>query len=179
MGASGSGKSTIQHSLPPMIKFLTHYATREAREGEIDGFHVRTISKVNFDKLYNNGLIGTKTTYAENNYGAPMLFLAEIVLCGTPYHATATIESIKQFKDLLGEESVVVIYIKPPDVETLRQRMLSRGDKLEDIERRIAHIYSAAELENEQYADYVVVNEVLTDAQQEVENIIFKELYMK
>jgi guanylate kinase len=162
-----------------MIKFLTHYVTREAREGEIDGFHVKTISTVNFSKLYNNGLIGTKTEYAGNYYGAPMLFLAEIVMCGVPYHATATIESIRQFKDLLGDENVVVIYIKPPDVETLRERMIARGDRQEDIDRRIAHIYSAAELENEQYADYVVTNVALTDAIMEVENIIFKELYLK
>ncbi len=175
MGASGSGKSTIQHSLP--LRFLTHYVTRELREGEIDGYHVIHISKEEFEKKWEHGSkIRTRTEYAGNLYGAPHYSILDIASGKIPYHATVTADSVKQFKDLLGEENVVVIYIKPPEIQVLKNRMLSRGDKLEDVDKRIAHIYSAKEFENERHADYVVVNDKLETAIAQVHTIIQIEL---
>lgn len=179
MGPSGGGKSTIQHALPKWIKFMTHFATREVREGEIDGYHINHRTREAFEILYSYGMIATKTEYAGNLYGAPTIYLADVVSAGTPYHATVTKDSLEQFKSLLGKENVVSIYIKPPSVEALRERMLARGDSIDAIEKRIEHIYSAAELENESVADYVVVNEHLEDAQSIVLGIIYKELYTK
>lgn len=179
LGASGSGKSTIQHSLPNWIKFLTHYVTREVREGEIDGYHVKHISRDAFEVMYANDDIATRTEYAGNMYGAPLDSLLEILNHSQPFHATATPDSIEQFKKFLGKDRVITIYIKPPSVEALRERMEKRGDSPESIEKRIAYIYSAAELENEKIADYVVVNDDLQVAQSEVREIIYNELFTK
>jgi guanylate kinase len=153
------------------MKFLTHMVTRELREGEVNGLHATPIPRDAFEYFYMRGDIATRTEYAGNLYGAPRWRIEEIKL-GTPYHATATKESIEQFKALLGEENVVTIYIKPPSVEVLRERMGNRGDSAGDIERRIAHIFSAAELENESIADYVVVNDNLDTAIENVKSII-------
>jgi guanylate kinase len=179
LGPSGGGKSTIQHSLPNHIKFLTHYVTRPVREGEIDGYHVKHVHRDEFEELYRQGWIVTRTEYAGNLYGAPLPSIREIIHDKIPYHATATIESIQQFKELLGKENVVTIYIKPPSIEALRERMKTRGDSEEAIEKRILHIYSAAELENEKLADYVVVNDDLIVAKAVVLGIIHHELYGK
>jgi guanylate kinase len=173
MGASGSGKSTIQHTLP--LPFLTHYVTRKPREGEIDGYHLKHISRTEFFELYELGAIQTKTEYADNFYGAPHSMLDD-VRNGIPYHATATIDSIAQFRHFLGDGNVVVIYIKPPSIEALTSRMLARGDSQENIEKRIAHIFSANELANEEFADYVVINDSLEDAIAQVYTIIQTEL---
>ncbi|WP_336784150.1 hypothetical protein [Paenibacillus illinoisensis] len=176
MGASGSGKSVIQHSLPGTIKFLTHFVTREIRQEEIDGYHVKHISKELFDNEYREGNIATRTEYAGNLYGAPSGSIKEIIN-GTPHHATTTADSIEQFKSILGEDKVVVIYIKPPSIEALVERMTKRGDSEENIAKRISHIYSAAELENELLADYVVVNDDLENAKSIVRGILYQELY--
>jgi guanylate kinase len=176
MGPSGSGKSTIQHWLPKEIKFLTHYVTRKPREDEIDGYHVKYVPAGEYLALSQAGRIATSTEYAGNFYGSPMAAIEEIKN-GSPYHATATIDSIGQFRFLIGDSNVVAIYIKPPSVEVLRERMKARGDTEESIDRRIAHIYSAAELENEKFADYIVVNDDLEAAKKETLGIIYDELY--
>jgi guanylate kinase len=160
------------------MKFLTHYVTREPRDGEIDGYHIKHISREHFEMMYDQGLIVTRTDYAGNLYGAPRSAILDIQVNKEPYHATATGESIDQFKKILGNDNVIVFYVKPPDIDILRYRMIKRGDSPESVEKRIAHIFSAAELENEKLADYVVVNDVLADAQTLVEDIIFKEFYL-
>jgi guanylate kinase len=165
--------------LPNNIKFLTHYVTRPLRRDEIDGYHVKHITKDAFEMAYENDDIATRTEYDGNLYGAPLKSLIEILNYGMPYHATATIESIGQFKRFLGDDRVVSIYIKPPSVDALRERMKARGDSEENIEKRIAHIYSAAELENEKFADYVVINDDLTVAKAVVLGIIHHELNKK
>ncbi len=177
MGPSGTGKSVIQHSLPDSIKFLTHFVTREVRKDEIDGYHVKYINREEFIKEFSEGNIATYTEYANNLYGAPKESIDNITTKGIPYHATTTADSIEQFKSILGNNKVVVIYIKPPSIEALVERMTKRGDSEYDIARRISHIYSAAELENEQLADYVVVNDDLDTAKSIVHGIIYQELY--
>jgi len=162
MGVSGGGKSLIKHSLP--LKFLTHYITRPVREGEIDGYHVKHVSFQEMEQLKSGQKLATLTSYAGEYYASPIDFVSDVLDKGIPYHATATMDNINQFKALLGKENVVVIYIKPPNIEILRERMLSRGDKAEEVEKRIAHIYSANELENEYLADYVIINDDLDKA---------------
>jgi guanylate kinase len=178
IGPSGSGKSTLQHSLPPWVKFLTNYTTRPLRDGEVEGYHIMQVSREDFIFKETWGTIATKTEYAGNLYGAPSDSIWQIIR-GTPHHATATIDHIRQFKVLLGEENVVTIYIKPPSIEVLRERMADRGDRPEDIDRRISYIYSAAELENEKIAEYVIVNDDLLSAKIKTLGIIYKELYLK
>lgn len=174
IGVSGSGKSSIQHSLP--MRFLTHYTTRSVRAGEIDGYHVKHVSFQEMALLESNQKLATLTGYAGNYYATPIEFVFDILEDSIPYHATATVESIKQFKELLGEDNVVVFYIKPQNVEVLKERMIARGDSEEDIEKRIRHIYSENELANEEFADYVIINDILENSVLEAKDYIAKEL---
>jgi guanylate kinase len=176
-GPSGGGKSTIQHSLPEHVKFLTHYTTRLPRWGEIDGYHIKYVSTKDMALLEAEEKLATITKYSENYYATPIEFVYDILENSIPYHATSTVDSIKQFKNLLGEENVISIYIKPPDIESVQHRMLKRGDSIEDIEKRIQHIFSAQELENEKFADYVVVNDDLETARLIVMGIIYRHLF--
>lgn len=178
MGPSGSGKSVIQHSIPK-LRFLTHYVTRELRKDEIDGYHVKHISREEFEQEFAAGNIVTRTEYAGNLYGAPNSFLSDILDREISYHATATKESIEQFKKLLGDDRVVTIYIKPPSRNALVERMTARGDSKENIEQRIANMLSTAELENESFADYVIVNDELNTAKLVALGIIYHETSAK
>jgi guanylate kinase len=54
--------------------------------------------------------------------------------------------------------------------------MIERGDDYIDIERRIKYLQETNEIENEKYADYVIVNDDLKDAQLEAHKIVIKEL---
>jgi guanylate kinase len=70
----------------------------------------------------------------------------------------------------------VTIYIKPPSIIELQNRMVNRGDSEEAIEKRINYLLETNEFENEKYADYVIINEDLKEAQLEAHKIVIKEL---
>jgi guanylate kinase len=174
MGASGCGKSTIQHSLP--IPFLTNYTTRGLRNGEIEGLHVHTVTKEQFLKLDSRGKLFNKTEYAENFYGSPMEKITNMLNNNQPYHATLDLNGVLDYTGKLGDDRVCVIYVKAPSMSELYSRMMVRGDKEEDIRRRIKNIEETRELENIKYADYVVVNDDLDEAILEVHKIVINEL---
>lgn len=172
MGGSGSGKSTIQHSLP--IDFMTNCTTRPLREGEIDGYHIKQVTKEEFQHLRSIGHFFETTHYAGNDYGTPAEKIVNLY-DGIPYHCTKDINGVKDLKEKLGGKAVA-IYIKPPSEEVLKQRMVDRGDTAEEIQGRITYLKETNELENEKYADYVIVNDDLKDAIIEAHRIVIKEL---
>jgi guanylate kinase len=172
MGASGSGKSVIQHSLP--IEFMTNCTTRPLRDGEVDGYHIKQVSEEEFLKLRNNNFFFETTNYSGNYYGTPNHKIKEMIH-GKPFHCTKDINGVAALKEKLGDKAVS-IYIKPPSIIELQKRMFDRGDKPKDIERRIAYLLETNEIDNEKYADYVIVNDDLKEAQLEAHKIIIKEL---
>lgn len=172
MGASGSGKSEIQHSLP--IDFMTNCTTRPIRSGEVDGYHIKQVSEEEFLKLHNEGYFFETNKYAGNYYGTPKHKIDEL-MNGKPYHCTKDINGVRALKSKLGDKAVS-IYIKPPSIEELQRRMMIRGDKEVDIVNRIKHLEETNEFENQKFADYVIVNDDLKDAQLEAHKIVISEL---
>lgn len=153
---------------------MTNCTTRLLRQGEIDGYHIRQVSEEEFLQLNNNGYFFETTHYSGNYYGTPLHKILEMKN-GKPYHCTKDLNGVKALKDKLGDRAVS-IYIKPPSIEVLKKRMELRGDYPEDINKRIAYLRETDEIGNEQYADYVIVNDDLKDAQLEAHKIIIKEL---
>lgn len=172
MGVSGSGKSAIQHSLP--IDFLTNCTTRPLRRGEIDGYHIKQVSEDEFLGLVEEGYFIEWNTYAGNYYGTPKHKIDEF-LDGKPYHCTKEVMGARYLKQKYGDKAVI-IYIKPPSLIILADRMMKRGDSDKDIESRIDYLRITNELENEKFADYVIVNNNLKDSQLEAHRIMIKEL---
>lgn len=172
MGASGSGKSEIQHSLP--IDFMTNCTTRALRDGEIDGYHIKLVSEQEFLKLDNEGYFFETNIYAGNHYGTPKHKIDELIN-GKPYHCTKDINGMRALKSKLGDKAVS-IYIKSPSIDELKNRMLKRGDKEVDIDRRIKHLEETNEIENEKFADHVIINDDLKEAQLEAHRVVIKEL---
>lgn len=172
MGASGSGKSSIQHSLP--IEFMTNYTTRPLRKDEIEGYHINCVTFDEFKRLKDWNFFFEVNEYAGNYYGTAQYHIDRL-LKGKPYHCTKDINGVRELKSKLGDK-VVSIYIKTPSIEKLKQRMRFRGDSKEDIDKRITYLEKTNELENEKYADYVIVNEDLKEAQLEAHRIVIKEL---
>lgn len=172
MAPSGAGKSVIQHSLP--IDFMTNCTTRELREGEVNGYHIRQVTEEEFLQLEREGYFFETTYYSGNYYGTPFHKIDQMIK-GTPYHCTKDINGVKALKEKLGDRAIS-IYIKPPSIEELTRRMQSRGDKEEDIQRRICFLRETNEIANEEYADYVIVNDDLKDAQLEAHRIVIKEI---
>lgn len=172
MGASGSGKSSIEHSLP--IEFMTNCTTRPLRDGEVDGFHIKQVTEEEFLRLTKQGYFFETTYYSGNYYGTPKHKVDEM-LNGKPFHCTKDIKGVIALKNKLADK-LVSVYIKPPSIIELSRRMFNRGDSEEDIEKRINFLLETNETENEKYADYVIINDDLKNAQLEAHRIVIKEL---
>jgi guanylate kinase len=169
MGASGVGKSTIEHSLP--IDYLVNYTTREIRDGEVQGQHIIQVTRDEFEELD----LALRTDYAGNSYGIHSSLINKVIN-GTPFHATTTKDSIEKMRNIVGKNNVVAIYIKPPSTEELELRMRLRGDSEEKIRSRVEYMTTSQELENEKFSDYVIVNDKLDEAILHVHKIVICEL---
>ena len=170
---SGSGKTTLckaLQSVEPEIEWSTSYTTREKRNLEKDGMDYHFISSDRFEDLIMKGHF----VEWENVHGF--------------YYGTAThslISAIKRKKMLLLEMDVkgsmsikklypdqtFSIFIIPPSIQHLRNRLKNRGtDSEKRIEIRLKRFQE--EMEFQKKFDYVMVNEDLELAKIELQNTI-------
>ena len=150
-GESGSGKTTVVKELCKRfkIKELQSYTTRPKRSDDESG-HI-FISKLEFDKLSNKVAY---TKFDKYEYCATCDQVNESdVLTIDPKGIEFFSNNYKGTKRYL----VIYIYVEP---EKRKQRMIIRGDKINDIENRIKHDKIAFKNVS-QIADYTVANETI------------------
>ncbi len=172
-GPSGVGKGTIANIIKDDCNMALSISctTRAPREGEIDGKSYFFIKKEEFlSKISTNSFL-EYSEHFENYYGTPRDFVLEKlktqdVLLEIDVNGGLAVK--KAFPD------AVLIMITPPSIEELKNRLIGRGtETLEKIEKRISRV--KYELEKKTEYDYVVINNVLKDAVDDVKDIINKE----
>ena len=172
---SGTGKTTICNrilSADNDLKLSVSYTSRPAKKGEKNGVDYHFVAKKEFEKMIKeNAFVEWAEVYGH--------------FYGTPWSAFEMIEQAD--KDILLEIDVqggksivdkypdaVLIFILPPSIEELRKRLTKRGrDDKDEIERRI-HIVKK-EIEYMKYYDYIVVNDNLDKAVEQVLMIVKSE----
>lgn len=173
-GPSGVGKGTIAKILVERNKGLglsISCTTRGPRNGEQDGREYFFISKADFEKkIQENGFL-EYSEHFENFYGTPKDY----------------VEKSLETKDVILEIDVngglnvkknypdaILVMIVPPSLEELKNRLVARGTETEEkINLRMQRI--DYELSKKDLYDYVVVNDNLSDAIREIEQIVNKE----
>jgi len=172
-GPSGVGKGTICNTLINELNawYSVSMTTREPREGEQDGVHYYFVTKEEFeDRLRNNELL-EYNIYNNNYYGTPKDKVLEKLNQGINVFSEIDVNGAKNIKKMFPES--LLIYIAPPSMEELRKRLIERGTETE--EKINARLAIAEEEAKQQYIyDYVVVNDNLETAINDVRNIISK-----
>lgn len=172
---SGCGKSTIINEIIKnedlKLEFSISATTREPRRGEVDGINYYFLSLAEFESaIKNNELVEYEEVYKGRYYGTLKKEIERIQSDGKNVILDIDVKGGINVKAKYGDNACS-IFIKPPSVETLRHRLLSRGtDTLEAIEQRVNK--AEYELSFASQYDMVVVNDVLKDAIEEVEKII-------
>lgn len=159
LGASGSGKTTLAKHLKEIgMSELVSHTTRAPRkkDNEVHGVHYYFVTDEEFDKIekIEESPYSGKHRYCisaeemNSKFKKSDRLFVIVDLCGA-----------KQVKENCKNRNVDVkiIYIKT-DLNTMKVRMETRGDKLEDIQERLSYAKESNELENGQFADYVVDN---------------------
>lgn len=174
-GPSGVGKGTIREALLKNmqdIEVSVSATTRPPRPGEVHGKDYFFLSRDEFKKMIEEDKFLEWANVYQNYYGTPRDFVIENLQQGKDVLLEIDIQGAMQVKSKMPEG--VFIFIYPPDIKTLSERLCTRGkDSKESIERRLAACEE--ELRHVKYYDYVVVNDELEAAVKKTEAIIIAE----
>ena len=172
---SGTGKSTIIGRIiddPALrLEFSISATTRSPREGEVNGVHYHFLSVEEIkDAIANDGLVEYEEVYPGRFYGTLKSEIARIQEKGNNAILDIDVKGGVNVKRMYGDKARS-IFIMPPSIETLRQRLLSRAtDSIEAINQRVDK--AAFELTFSDKFDKQVVNDDLDKAVEETRQLI-------
>lgn len=171
-GPSGTGKGTICKKLAEEndnINLSVSVTTRKPRSGEIEGVSYYFKSKEEFkDMIERNDLLEYAQIY-ENWYGTPKKEILKELNRGKDIILEIEMQGAMQIKKVCPD--AVFIFIIPPSLEELRQRIVNRGtETIEQIEERFGSALNEIKLLGDY--EYFVVNETVDKSVNEIINII-------
>ncbi len=171
-GPSGVGKGTVIEKLrkeDSSLGFSVSATTRAPRPGEKDGVNYHFVTKEKFEEMINNGDMLEYTCYNGNFYGTPKSSVESVVSEGYNIILDIEVEGAANMKKKFPQ--AISIFILPPDMQTLYERLSGRGTEDEEtINRRIARAKEELELRNDY--DFKVVNDTVDQAVDEIRKII-------
>ena len=173
-GCSGVGKGTvlgIMMNKRPDLRFSVSATTRDPRPGEIEGVSYYFVSKEKFMDMIVAGEFLEYDDHMDNYYGTPKAQLEEKLSRG---HVLLDIEPNGAFNVKKQRPEAVLIFIAPPSVETLKSRLLYRGDTSEE-QMKLRLERASWEMEQGRRYDYYVVNDQVDTCVDKILNIIAHE----
>ncbi len=174
-GPSGVGKGTLVKRLLGECDSLclsVSATTREPREEDTEGVTYFFKTRDEFASMAENGEFLEWAVYNGNCYGTPLSPVEKKMADG--YDVVLEIDVQGGMNVMKSYPDALFIFISPPSVETLKNRLKNRGSEShEEIEKRVSA--ATAELEMMDKYDYIVVNRVVDDAVSDIKAIIEKE----
>lgn len=171
-GASGVGKGTIMKKLlaaNPNLRLSVSATSRPPREGELDGREYYFVSRERFDEMIAEGGFLEHAEYVGNKYGTPKAPVMQMLDEGLDVILEIEVKGFLQVKE--AYPACVTIFIAPPSFEELEARLRGRGTETEEV---IAERLKTAEqeLQSRNLFDYIVVNDDVDRAAEEILSII-------
>lgn len=176
---SGSGKSTLVSELRSRVldlDFSISYTTREPRGTEQDGREYRFTTRGRFEQMIDAGEFLEHAEVFGNYYGTASRSLADAKSAGKDLLLDIDVQGARQVRE--RTQDAVTIFVLPPDKETLGKRLRDRSRaegavSEEVIARRLAK--ARHEIENFGEYGYILVNDVLDRAVEELSAIVIAE----
>ena len=171
-GPSGAGKDTICNKViedSDNIWLSVSMTSRNPRGNEKEGKNYFFVTKEEFEQKIKDGKLLEYTNYNGNYYGTPKDKLEDYLNRGIDVILVLDINGAINIKKLVP--SALFIFIMPPDMETLKKRLIAR--KTESKEKVIARFTEAYnEINSYNKYNYVVVNDKIENAVSKVKAII-------
>ncbi len=168
---SGAGKTTLVQrllqSLDDVAVSVSH-TTRAQREGEVDGVDYHFVDEARFNEMVENDEFLESARVFGNCYGTSRQSIQQPLQQGTDVVLEIDWQGARQIRRLMS--GCNSIFILPPSVEALRQRLTGRGqDSDEVIEKRMREAVS--EMSHYAEFDYIVINNDLDTATRDLMSI--------
>ncbi len=174
-GPSGVGKGTVcsalRHRMPELV-YSVSVTTRQPRAGEKDGVNYFFKTQEEFQRMIEEGRLLEWARYADHYYGTPRSFVEQTLAKGKDVILEIEVQGALQVKEKFP--SGIFIFLLPPSLNALKERIEHRGTEDEDdILRRLG--VAKEELKMIHHYDYAVVNDVVEEAADKIRSIIAAE----
>lgn len=156
---SGAGKTSLAQALVSDredVGFTVSHTTRQQRPGEIDGQHYHFADSATFQHMVDQELFVEHATVFGNSYGTSIAAIERQISAGK--HAILEIDwqGARKVREKFAE--AVSVFIMPPSLEALEQRLRSRGQDADDvIARRMQEARN--EISHKDEYDHVIIND--------------------
>jgi hypothetical protein len=174
-GPSGSGKGTVSQAIMKENKeivFSTSVTTRTPRPGEVNGENYFFVSKTKFEQMVEKDELLEHAFVHTNYYGTPKQFVFDQIENGEIVLLEIDVQGALQIKKKYKE--AVFIFLIPPTMEELRNRLVKRDtESEEEINTRFKNAFRELDFVGEY--DYFVINDKVSQAVIDIENIIAAE----
>ena len=172
-GPSGVGKGTVRKAIFAQdnnkFDYSVSMTTRPMRPGEVNGVDYFFVSKEEFEHQIQTGGMLEYAKYVDNYYGTPLEYVNETLDSGKDVFLEIEVNGAMQVRSKCPDG--VFIFLTPPDLDELKQRLIHRGtDSMEVINKRIHKAFS--EIQMMQNYDYAVVNDEVPNAVEKIKDII-------
>ena len=162
-GPSGVGKGTVRKAIFAQdnnkFDYSVSMTTRQMRPGEVNGKDYYFVTKEEFEKEIAEGGMLEYAQYVDNYYGTPLKYVNEMLDEGKDVFLEIEVKGAMQVREKVPDG--LFIFLTPPDLMELRQRLVNRGtDDLDVIDMRM------------QNYDYAVVNDEVEAAAEKIKTII-------
>jgi len=172
---SGAGKTTLCRALTDSLENLTHsisYTTRKPRPGEIDGRDYYFVTEERFRNMVRAGDFAEWAQVHSNLYGTSRRVLDEMRTDGTDVILDIDTQGAGQIKEKC--QDAVFIFIMPPSLEILEERLRHRkSDNEDEIKKRMRR--ARDEIRDYTMYDYIIVNRDFERALAELRSIVLAE----
>ena len=169
---SGAGKSSLVNALlerEPDVGLSISYTTRAPRPGEVSGREYFFVDIAEFKAMAARGEFLEHAEVYGNWYGTSKRWIEKTRAAGSDVLLEIDWQGAHSVKALYPD--MIFIYILPPSIEVLRQRLVKRGkDSRDVIERRLAE--AREDLKHVHEADYVIINEDFSVALLDLQSVV-------
>jgi guanylate kinase len=176
---SGAGKTSLSRALLAAdagLSLSVSVTTRAPRAGEVEGQHYYFIDQTQFDSMVAAGALLEHAYVFGRSYGTPRAPVEAALSTGRDVLFDIDWQGFRQLKAALPAD-VVGVFIKPPSLAALRERLVARGDAEADIARRMAH--AQADMAHAEEFDFVVENGEFEQALKELKAILSERRLLK
>lgn len=175
-GPSGSGKDAVRSGVfkkLPQLKFSISCTTRNPRNILSEDEKYRFVSRDEFENMIRNDQLLEHAEFCGNFYGTPRPPIEEWINAGFNVMVEIDVVGQKQIAEKMPE--AVSIFIMPPSLAILRKRLEKRQTEAVDVlEKRLGE--AVREIKCAERYDYIVINDALEEAVDDVCAIISGEI---
>ncbi len=169
---SGAGKTSLSRALlaaDERLSLSVSVTTRAPRAGEVEGQHYYFIDQAAFDAMAAAGALLEHAYVFGRSYGTPRAPVEAALSAGRDVLFDIDWQGYRQLRANMGPD-VVGVFIRPPSMAVLEQRLAARGDATEEIARRMAK--AEDEMAHRHEFKYQIENKMFETAYEDLRAIL-------